>query len=170
MKALFNFISAYILSNIPAVKTVKMWNNQIDHSNDIKKRDEKPFRYPAVFVEFITEDVENRFSFGIKNVKLKIRFRFAIKHYTYVRLADLDFGDAFDFWISKLRGNPADAVQFTTLQEILTELDEEFENVNAPYADYTTMWRKVSAYTRGTDITVNGVDANVTGVKVISLP
>lgn len=170
MKALFTFLQTNITSNLPAIKTVRMWNNQIDHSNDTSKRDEKPFVYPAVFLEFIVQDVENAFSLGIKNVKLIIRCRFALKSFTYTRLQDLDFADAFDAVMTQMRGDPTDTVQFSTLQEVSTELDEQFENVNAPYVDYVTMWRKTSAYTHGTDVTKSGVAKLITAQKVITLP
>lgn len=158
MKALFDFIKAKITTSVPAIKTVRMWNGQLERERTDKT--ENPIRYPAVFVEIITNETRT-FSLGIKNVDLTIRFRFALKSLTFTRLADLDFQENFDFFIQSLRGNETDPVQFSTLQEAINELDEDFDSVNEPYMDYNTIWRKKSAYKRGTDIVHTPVTSNV---------
>lgn len=172
MKALFNFIKAAILARIvgeevptpkPKFKTVEMWRGQTTRERLEKKQN--PFRLPAVFIEFIVEDVQN-FSLGIKNVTVRVRFRFAFQSMKFERLEDLDFQDLFDKHIQGLRGNPADTVQFSSLQEVVTDLDEDFDNVNEPFVDYMTIWRKTSAYKRADDILVNPVALNASGEQL----
>jgi len=158
MKELFEFIKGKILAGVPQVKTVRMYNNQISQMNTSRK--EKPMAFPAVLVEFITEEVQN-FSLGIKNVRLTVRFRFAIEGYTFERLQNLDFQDDFDGVIQSLRGNETDPVQFSTMQEQVNELDEDFDNVQQPYIDYSTIFRKKSAYARRHDTIITGVNVKI---------
>lgn len=149
MKPLFEHIKTKINALVPAVKHVEMWRGQTTRERIDKKQN--PFRTPAVFVEFIVDEVQN-FSLGVKNVHMTVRFRFAIQGMTFARLEDLDFQEDFDAMIQNLRGNAGDAVQFGTLQEANTDLDESFDALNEPTADYKTVWRKASSYKRGTDI------------------
>jgi len=148
MKELFQFIKARINEKIPAIKHVEMWRGQ--STRERIDKNENPFRTPAVFIEFIVEDIQN-FSLGIKNVNLIVRFRFALQNMRFERLEDLDFQDNFDFFIQNLRGNETDPVHFGTLQEAVTELDAEFDNVNEPAVSYKTVWRKTSAFRRKID-------------------
>jgi len=159
MKALFDFLKARINSKLPQIKTVEMWRGQTTRERIDKKQN--PYRTPAIFIEFIVDDVKS-YSLGIKRVDLTIRFRFAMQHMTFERLDDLDFQDNFDEFIQTLRGNPNDSVQFSSLCEVLTDLDEEFDNVNEPYIDYTTVYTKTSAYTRKTDSIRVGVEPDIT--------
>lgn len=155
MKELFNFIKAKINTAVPAIKTVRLWNNQTGREKDTKN--EMPVKFPALFIEIIvSEDIKN-LSLGIKDVPLIIRCRFALEGYKFERLSDLDFQKTFDSFIQNFRGNPSDTVQFSTLQEQMTDLDEDSDQVNEPFIDYRTIWRKQSAYPRSTDI-VTGED------------
>jgi len=126
-----------------------MWNAQTDHNFQAPK-DERPIALPACFIQFTALETRD-LSLGIKNVDVLITFRFAIEHYTFERLSDLDFQDSFDSAIQMFRGNSTDAVQFSSLIEVETDLDEEFDNVNQPSISYKTTWRKISAYTRALD-------------------
>ncbi len=157
MKALFDFIKAAILANVTSVKAVEQWNNQTGRERDIKN--EKPLKHPAVLIEFITEDVRNH-SMGIKDIYLTVRFRFALEGYKFMRLSDLDFQDTFDTFMQSFRGNGT-AVYFSTMQESLTELDESHDQVNEPFIDYKTVWRKTSAYKRATDIVTDPEEQEV---------
>lgn len=151
MKALYQYIEARILARVPAVKTVKMWNNQLEHSNtstykekggtaSYGVRDEKAFRYPAVFVEFIIEDVLNH-PMNVRDYILTVRFRFARESYKFTRLETFDFVDDFDKAIQLMAPTTASGLTFTTFQEKFTEWDENHNNVEAPYRDYRTRYR-----------------------------
>lgn len=163
MKELFEFLKTKINASVPAIKTVRMWNGQTTRERDNKN--ENPVKFPAVFVEFITEGIDN-YSLGIKNVRLRVRFRFALESYKFTRLADLDFQKNFDSFIQSFRGNEDDTVHFSTLQEDVNELDEDFDQVNEPYMDYLTIWRKTSAYKRSGDVLKTPVTPDVTGLKL----
>lgn len=161
MKDLFEFIQAAILTRVPEIKTCKLWNNQT--TRVMLTKDEDPFAFPAVFVEFITEEVQS-FCLGIKNVSLTVRFRFAIEGYKFERLENLDFCDTFDAAVTGLRGNEADPVQFSTMTESSEQMDTDHDQVNEPTIDYRTTWRKVSAYKRA------GWNEDFIGVDIIPQP
>jgi hypothetical protein len=162
MKELYEFISAVITARLPEIKAVAMWNSQTTRERLTKT--EKAFRTPAVFIEFIVDDEVQNLSLGIKNVPLRIRFRFALQGYKFQRLEDLTFKDNFDAVIQGLRGNETDPVQFSSLQEAMTEVDEDHDQVNEPYIDYMTIWRKQTAYRRKTDIFVPGIQPELAAV------
>ena len=165
--AFFTFLKTRLTATVPAIKTVRMWNAQTDH-NFQNPKDERPIALPACFVEFQALQTNN-LSLGIKDVQILIKFRFALEHYTFERLSDLDFQDNFDYFIQTFRGNSTDTVQFSSLIEQETDLDEEFDNVNQPAISYTTWWRKLSGYTRKNDTTRN-LTGVITYTKVNSLP
>jgi hypothetical protein len=159
MKALFNYIKARINTNIPTIKTVRMFNNQFLHSNgsDGKTsrvkgyRDEKAFPYPACFVEFIVEQSDNR-CLGIVDYVLITRFRFGIEAYKFERLESFDFCDDFKAVIQLMAPTDASGLIFTTFQEVTTEFDEDHDNVESPYIDFRTRYRSQVAYQRRTDV------------------
>jgi hypothetical protein len=187
MKAFFEYIKAQINARVvadseadplvPVFKTVRMWNNQFLHSNEKYEREEdrksktntsrfgyrneKAFPYPACFVEFMVQEVQNR-SMGIVDYDLIVRFRFGIESYKFERLDSFDFCDDFKAQI-QLMSPLASGLIFTTFQEVLTEFDEDFNNVETPYIDYRTRYRSIVAYQRATDIIVDPVGIAVTG-------
>lgn len=151
---------------VPFFKTVRMWNNQLLHSNgtDDKMggqktgyRDERPFAYPACFIEFQVVETFN-YCMGIKDYLLTVRFRFARKAYTFERLETFDLKDKFDSFIQLLAPTHVSWLTFTTFQEIMTEFDEDWNNVEAPYVDYRTRYRSSVAYQRRTDVITDPVE------------
>jgi len=140
-------------------KTIRMWNNQFVHSNgtDSKStvktgfKDEKAFRYPACFIEFIVDDVNN-YSMGIKDYFLTVRFRFGIESFKFTRLETFDFCDAFSKQIQLLGPTTLSGLTFTSFQETRTEFDEDHNNVEVPYIDYKTRYRSSVAYKRASDV------------------
>jgi hypothetical protein len=171
--AFFTFLKTKINANVPTIKTVQIWRGQTDmaDSEDDKKRKQYSFPRPAVFIEFVPQETRN-LSLGIQNVDLLIRFRFSIEHYTVERLQDLDFLDTFHNTMLALRGNSTDTVQFSSLQEVQTEQDSNFSNVDNPVIEYLTCWRKISGYKRpNTDVQLNPpIGTNLTMTKVNTLP
>ena len=152
MKDFFDFIKDRINEGIPAIKTVRMFNNQFVNSNEYNDRKdgtvsgrfgyrtEKPFPYPACFVEFIVNEVNN-LPLGIKDYLLTVRFRFGVESYKFERLKTFDFADDFDQTIHLMAPTEASGLTFTTFQEVSTEFDENFNNVETPYKDYRTRYR-----------------------------
>jgi hypothetical protein len=155
MKELFEYLKLVITARVPAIKTVRMWNDQFSNSNT--KRVEKSFRYPACFIEFQTIEIDNR-CLGIRDIILTVRFRFGRESYKYERLDTFSFCDDFAAAIQLLAPTNASGLIFTTFQEITTEFDENFSNVESPAIEYRTRYRSLAAYKRKTDI----VKANVT--------
>lgn len=179
MKALFEYIKARIITRlseggVPVFKTVRMWNNQFLHSNqkyeneaDRKAktyssgyRNEKAFPYPACFVEFIVQESDNR-AMGIVDYVLTVRFRFGIESYKFERLESFDFCDAFRAEIQLMAPTEASGLTFTTFQEIQTEFDEDFNNVETPYIDYRTRFRSIAAYQRLNNVLGGPIEVNV---------
>ena len=123
---------------------VDLWNDQVDKE---RERKQQRHRWPAVFIEFIVNDAVD-YSLGIKDYDLSIRFRIANKGLKFVRLEELDLRDYFDKNVNGLRGGSSDSVQFSALQETVTEFDENHDNVNEPYIEYRTFFRYIKAYSR----------------------
>lgn len=168
MKALFEYIEAQINARVPAIKTVRMWNNQFLHSNGNASResrgyrDEKPFKYPACFLEFIVEEVNN-LPLGITDYMLTVRFRFGVERYKFERLETFDFCDAFMRYIHGMMPTDASGLTFTSFHLIKPEFDEDFNNVEAPYIDYRTRYRHIPAYSRSTDVLHGPITPDATG-------
>src|SRR5687767_3229283 len=108
-----------------------MWNNQLLHANGNLSReargyrDEKPFKYPACFIEFIVEEVFNM-PLGITDYLLTIRFRFALESYKFQRLDTFDFCDSFFKTVHMMSPDDSSGLTFTTFQLIKPEFDEDF--------------------------------------------
>lgn len=163
MKALFTHLQTRILAEVPAIKTVRMFNSQPENANGTKKV-EKPFKYPACFVEFVVNESYNR-CMGIIDHLMTIRFRFAVEGYKYERLETFDFCD--DFRLAMQLHSPTQAQQestgviFTTLQEVETAFDTDFDNVEQPFIGYRTLFRSLAAYRTRTTAPVVEFPINV---------
>jgi hypothetical protein len=150
-----------------------MFNNQFVHSNEKNDRkdgttgsrfgyrNEKPFPYPACFIEFIVVDVNN-LPVGIKDYLLTVRFRFGVESYKFERLDTFDFADAFDAAIHLMAPTDASGLTFTTFQELTTEFDEDFNNVELPHKDYRTRYRSSVSNVYRTTTNATGVSAGIT--------
>jgi hypothetical protein len=176
MKEFFEFIKARIetigtgegAEFVPAFRTIRMFNNQFIHSNGDAKdkskfsyRDEKAFKYPACFIEFIVNEVNN-LPLGIKDYLLTVRFRFGVEGYKLERLDTFDFCDQF---LAGIQGMvPSDnTLCFTSFQEVSTEFDEDHNNVEMPYIDYRTRYRSQVSYSRRTDVLAENITTVVIG-------
>lgn len=188
MKEFFEYIKTRLTSDlltgdpaVPVFKTIRMWNNQFLHSNEkydrsedrIKGsrtgyRNEKAFGYPACFVEFIIVESDNR-AMGIVDYVLTVRFRFGIESYKFERLNSFDFCDNFKAVVQLLDPTDDSGLTFTSFQEIQTEFDEDFNNVETPYIDYRTRYRSVAGYKRATDVVSGVVNPAVTTNIVTTL-
>lgn len=148
MKLFFNYIKARIETiepnpGEPAFKAVRLWNNQFQKSNVDRK--EKAIPYPACFVEFIVNSVNN-YALGIKDYFLTVRFRFGVEGYKFERLETFDFCDQFHAAIHMMRPTDESELIFTSFQEVTTDFDEDHNNVEIPYIDYRTRYRSVVAH------------------------
>lgn len=180
MRELFEYIEQQINlrlrdgNDVPIIKTVRLWNNQFEHSNgtsttgngrvNTNVRNEKAFKYPACFIEFIVVDVFNR-ALGIKDMLLTVRFRFGLESYKFEKIETLDFVDKFDSVIQLMAPADHDVMSFTTFQELPREYDEDHNNVDNPYIDYRTLFRNNASYKRKNDV-IATADVIVTGEAI----
>lgn len=51
-KDIYNGLVARLLANVPELKTVRLFNNQFNHSNNEDQRNEQAFLYPCALIEF----------------------------------------------------------------------------------------------------------------------
>jgi len=160
MNDFFQLIKTRINTRVPAIKTVRMFNDQMNKRDT--DRTEKPFPHPACFVEFIVIDIDNR-ALGIKDYIMTVRFRFSRVSEKFERPETFDFLDSFDQAIQLMAPTLATAYTFTTFQELLVDYDENHNNVENPVKDYRTRLRWLSGYQGG--VTING--ANLTLVQII---
>lgn len=158
MKEFYNFIAAFVIANNPAIFTVRYWNFQPDNSNDAKVskngyasvgRQEKAFRYPACFIEFVFDQADNR-CLGIVDYIMTINFRFAVEGYTFDRLTTMDMIDTFASTMQLMApptgGTP---LTFTTFQEVSRgTFESSFDNVENLMICYTTRFRSFAGQSR----------------------
>lgn len=159
MKALYQFLETYIKTNLTDYKTVEPYNKQ-DFA--IEKLQNMSILYPAVFIEFIVNDVQ-ALSMGLKNMDLTIRFRFMFENYTFKRLDDMEDVDIFATAMERVRGNEADTVQFTSLEEIGRNLDEDHDMINLPYVDFRTLYRNTGSYKRNNVFVPAPIEVEISG-------
>jgi hypothetical protein len=160
MNALFQYIKTRLNTQVPAIKSVLMFNDQLVKENT--DRTQKPVPYPACFVEFITTQIDNR-SFGIKDYVMLVRFRFMKISLKFERPETFDFMDQFDVAMRMMAPTVASGLTFTTFQEEFLSFDTDHNNVESPYRDYRTRFRWFPPGAPG--VIVNGVNLQV--VKVI---
>ena len=156
MKELFDFIKAKILADLPEYKTIRVWREQYDRSN--KDRDENAFRYPAVFIEFITDTYAN-YAIGYRDVDMVVRFHLGYESYWLEKDLDLEAIDRFDKVMFRFRGNEDDPVHFTSFQKSADSDTPNDDNVNLIIVDYITKYREMSSYEEG--ITLAPVDLDL---------
>jgi len=150
MKELFEYISDRILTNVPEIKSVHLWNDQIVTTNVDRKG--KAIRYPSCFIEFEVVDVNN-LALGIKDYILNVRVRLAIEQYKYETLDTFTKWENLDATLQTMAPTAISGLTFTTFQEQLSEFDEDHDNVQVPFIEYRTRFRSDHSYTRKTDIT-----------------
>jgi hypothetical protein len=173
MRVLFSYIKTRLSQRVPELRTIRMFNNQTLHGNE-KPIKEKAFKYPACFIEFQIQETFNR-CYKVVDYLLIVRFRFAVEGYKFERLETFDFCDRVKaalqlmapvplsmayyeapennplYFFQQSETRPVYAhdqfvLTFTTFQEITTDFDEDWDNVEQPYIDYRTLYRSTVAY------------------------
>lgn len=149
MKAFRDYILAEIQTRLPTLKTVRMFNNQFEKSNndDSSLNTEAAFGYPACFVELEEVEVRN-VALGIKFVDLKVRLHIGIENYTKQRASDYITVDNISDAMQGMRGDEADTVQFSSMEEQTVTIDVDYNNVNRPVLEFNTTYTKLSNYKR----------------------
>lgn len=154
MRELFLYIKKRLNKNVPEIKTVRIWNEQVKYSeggvflNDkLNKRykAEKAFRLPAIFIEFNQLETHNR-SHGVRDILLQVIFRFAIEGYKLERLETFDQADKVIEALQLMAPTPESGLIFTTFQEESTIFDYEHNNVEEPVIIYRTFYRSLAGY------------------------
>lgn len=150
MKPLYDYLEAYILNNIPDVREVLPYQSQIE---DIRARTRNPKKYPCVFIEIDTGEIRT-LPLNIRKIETFIRFRFAIEGYKFKKISDLEFASDFEAKIAGLRALDTDAIQFSTIHLSDYEIDDNPDQMNEPYIEYTTWYIENSAYSRKNSVTL----------------
>jgi hypothetical protein len=168
MKVLYDYIKLRINTRVPSIKQVEPWNSQFENGNGNRPegRINRAVRYPCCFIEFIVEESWNR-SLGIIDYKMIVRFRFGVESYKYVKLETLDFCDAFAKEMQLMAATKnSTTIIFNTFQEIVSEFDENHDNVDAPAKDYRTVFRSLAAYNRGTLLQATPTEVDITPITL----
>ena len=160
MTDLFNYIKAKIVADLPEFKTVRRWRNQYNRSN--KTRDENAFPYPAVFVEFITEQMDNQ-AIGYCDIQLIVRFHIGFTNYTLEKDEDFALMQTFEDAFFRFRSAESDNVHFTTFQQSLISDEPDDDNVDLQIVEYRTIYRQMTTYSDGVEVAP--VDLDLTAEK-----
>jgi len=147
MKKLHDFIKNEITTQLPAFKRVERYRGQ-DIAQEARQND--VMLYPACLIQYNV--VESRaLALGITEQLLDIEFRLYFENYTRTRDDDMIAVEDFTNVIERLRGNPNDNVQFTSMEEQRREQDNNFEQVNNPIVTYRTLYRNLEKYLSDTE-------------------
>ena len=156
MKEFFEYLQQYIKDNMPNFKTVELYNNQIFSSN--VERSEKAFPYPAVFIELIIGEVQNR-ALGIKDTPVDVVFHFALEGYQFNHSEDtFEVISNFDYFMQGLRKD--DGPYFSSFQSLGFSLDTDSNNVVEPTVTYSTVWRQKTAHHAKIEHTLQDIDVD----------
>ena len=164
MTNLFNYIKAKIASDLPEWKTVRRWRNQYNRSN--KSRDENAFRYPACFIEFVTEDMDNQ-AIGYCDIDLIVRFHIGFDNYTLEKDEDFELMERFEDVMFRFRSAETDNVHFTTFQQNVISDEADDDNVDLQILEYRTKYRQMTTYSDGVEIAP--VDLDLDGEIIDSI-
>ena len=153
MRKFRDYILTELKSRLPDVKTIRMFNNQFIRGNDddFEKNDEQAFDYPAVFVELVTDEINNM-PLGISHINLTVRLHVAEECYLLEQVDALDLVDTVGRAVKGMRGSETDTVQFSSLNEGVTTLDINSNNVNISILEYTTVYYRKNSYTRSSGV------------------
>ena len=101
---LYAQLRAQIISQIPEIKTVQLWNNQFNRSNGTgtQGRDQNPFQYPAAFIEC------NNFEFrqlgrGVEEFDFDLIIHFGWKSYLNEDLSHLDIVEKLYYTVERFQ-------------------------------------------------------------------
>jgi hypothetical protein len=156
MKEFFEYLQQYVRDNMPNFKTVELYNNQIFSSN--VERTEKAFPYPAVFIELIIGEVQNR-TLGIKDTPVNVVFHFAMEGYQFNHSEDtFDVLSTFDSFMQSLRSDAGP--YFSSFQSLGFLLDTDASNVVEPTMTYMTLWRQQTAHSSKIEHTLTDIEVD----------
>jgi len=152
MKDLIQYIITEIQTRIPELKTVRMFNNQYERSNndDTESNIEAPFDYPALFVEITQEDIKPT-SLGYVFRDIAIILHVGTEGYDYERIAHYELLDKV-IGLAGLRGSSSDTVQFSSWipGDIMQDID--YNNVKVTPVMFRFTYTDKTAYNRATSV------------------
>jgi hypothetical protein len=140
MNEFYLFLKAYIEAECPEFKTVRMWRNQFVRAND--KRDEKSFRLPAIFIEFIHIETANYSTH--RDVDYELKFHMGFGNYQLEKNDDLIIRDKFEGAMTGLRGGENDTAHFTTLQKSFNSDEADDDNTDLQVSSFITKYRDLT--------------------------
>lgn len=148
----YSSIKAQLTAEVPELKTIRLFNDQFNHSND--QRDEAPFLYPCVFIQFIdiqtadlTQNVQQanfttRIHFGFENYEDEDVTMFALKAKIYKALQH--FGANF----------------FGPMVRVSEEQDHEHNNIYIYLIDFQTSGKDYDACVEKPEATITTLTVN----------
>lgn len=146
MKALYESIASRLeslRSSSDRIKTVDLWNNQIDA---MKSGKQKAIRMNAIYIAFELVPPIKHLGLGIKGKTFNVRFYFALKNLSADKRKDLDFYENFAQLIEGWASKTGEAPAHSAFREVEISFDEDHDNVALPYLDYTTQYIDFSGY------------------------
>jgi len=84
-KALYEGLKNDILAEVPEIKTVALWRNNLE-----RETEEIPFNFPAVFIEYLTSSFMESSSKAYQTVNMTVRLHICFKSYETEDLTLLD--------------------------------------------------------------------------------
>ena len=156
-RLLFDNLSQQIKLYLPEVKTVRLWNEQIIHSNGIGKdgRNENPFQYPAVFLQFQMLEARD-LSAGCQEFDMMVTTHLAFKSFQTEDTQILDLKEKLYYTCQRFQqGN------FARMSRVAEQADYNHDDVQV----FTTEYR-----TRGIDdnryVFQNEILDSITGMTI----
>lgn len=124
---LYDAMDAQIVAEVPAVKLVQLWNNQIDNEDDEEAR-----IYPAVYIEFATIDWRE-LTKGCAEGDVSITVRTVIERLQTDDRTFLSVVDAVYKALQLFQG-----VEFTPLNRVAERQDVDHDNCIVWETDFET--------------------------------
>jgi hypothetical protein len=116
-KIVYNEIKARVISKVPAIKTFRLWNNQVSNENV-----ENAFNYPAVFLFFSDLEYLNEHS-ALQTIVGTIKLYIVQEEYKTENEENLDFIDSI---ANALNGYQTDTIVAPLIR--VTELQDTDHN------------------------------------------
>ena len=167
MKEFYIELKKQILYYLPEVKTVAIWNNQFNRSNGTGTdgRKEKPFNYPAVFIEF------NNFNYrqlgvGVQEYDFNLVLHFGWKSFETEDLKQLDMLEKLYWVVQRFQGTkpPSPTSQFARLSRISEVWDTDRTDIGITTITYNGYSKDFQRYIFGDPAafdTITGVTLSV---------
>lgn len=153
MKSVYLAIRSKIETDLPAIKHVRVWNNQLQF---IEEQTQIPFLFPAVFVEFL-DVAYTQLGGGIQEGLCRLRLHICSEFWNgedqEENLEVFDIKDSVYRLLNNWKSTTSQTVPFLRTSE---EQDTSHTNIYHFIQDYEVRFNDVAATTP-----INGVEAEI---------